>query len=153
MFVVKHDGELHGPFLSHETATFTAQLEGESEILALHVPRPANEIRGPITVRLMEEVDYRAHVDSFKIDTLHMLAGILQEFDLARRDGRVLTAREVVGTSGELFCIRRAIESLMHYVENVVAEPSKDNVEALRKAFWRNRDSDDVDPNYESRFW
>lgn len=153
MFVVKHAGKYHGPFLSHETATFTSTLEGKSEVLALHVPHPTNENRGPVKVHFMEEEDYRAHVDGFKIDTRQMLLGILRMIDLVRREGRVLTAREVVDTSGELFRVGRAIESLMHYVERVIAEPSEENLEALRKAFWRNRDSDDVDQHYDSRFW
>jgi hypothetical protein len=153
LFVVKHAGAYHGPFLSHETAAYISRLEGASEILALHVPRPRNESRGPTIVHFMEDDDYRAHVDSFKIDTRQMLVGILQELDRIRRDERVLTAREVVDVSRELFRVSRAIESLMHYVETVIAEPSKENLDALRKAFWRNRDSDDVDPHYDSRFW
>jgi len=42
---------------------------------------------------------------------------------------------------------------LMHFVEAAVADPSPDNVVALRKAFWRNRDSEDFDPHYADRYW
>jgi hypothetical protein len=153
MFVVMHDRTIYGPFLEYETESFMSTLEGESSAIPLLVPRAKDETRGPTKVYLLEDKDYQAHVDSVKVDTSHMLAGIIQEFYFARRDERVLTVREINDTWEQLSRVRRAVESLMHYADRVVADPSSENLEALRKAFWRNRDSDDVDPHYQDRFW
>lgn len=101
----------------------------------------------------LEDDAYRDYVDSFKVDTQHILAGIIQDLSLARREGRVLTVREINETWADLFRVSYAVESLMHYAEQLVAAPNSDNRQSLRRAFWRNRDSDDVDPHYEDRFW
>lgn len=153
MFIVKHDGICHGPFLDYEASSFSAQLEGASEVIPLHVPRLPGENPGCMQLRRMEDAEYRAYVDGFKVDTQHMLAGILQGFFFARREERVLTVREIKEDWGSLFRVSRAVESLMHHAEHVIADPSPENLEALRKALWRNRDSDDVDPHYECRLW
>lgn len=153
MFVVMHGKNIHGPFLDYETATFMSTLEGDSTAVPLLVPRVKDETQGPTKVYLLEDEDYRAYVDSIKVDTRHMLAGIIQGFYFARRDERVLTVREINDTWKQLSRVGRAVESLMHYADRVVTDPSPENLEALRKAFWRNRDSDDVDPHYEDRFW
>ena len=41
----------------------------------------------------------------------------------------------------------------MTYANFTVENPSEESLVALRKAFWRNRDSEDFDPHYEHRFW
>lgn len=153
MVIVKHDNTYYGPFLDYEAETFTSKLEGESEVIPLIVPRRPEEVRGPMKVHLLTDHDYRVHVDGFKVDTHRMLAGVIQEFIFARRDERVLTIREINDAWSGLFRVHRAVESLMHYADRVIADPSAENLEALRKAFWRNRDADDVDPHYADRFW
>jgi hypothetical protein len=82
-----------------------------------------------------------------------VLAGITQDFYFARRQGRVLTARELDSVWKDLYEVSRSVESVMHYVEVVIADPRLENLAALRKAFWRNRNSDDVDPHYDDRSW
>lgn len=153
MFVVLHRGKCHGPFLEYEVGTFCSELAGDVEVMPLLAPREPDEHRGPVEVKILEEDDYRRQIDSVKIDTRVALVGISQEFHFARRDGRVLTAREIHRCWEYLGRAIRAVESLMHYAEQVVAEPTPENLDALRKAFWRNRDSDDVDPHYRDRFW
>ena len=153
MFIVKRGDRYHGPFLDYEACSFTSKLEGASEVIPLHVPRLPDENTGSMKLHILEDDEYRAHVDSFKVDTSHMLAGILQGYFFARREERVLTVREIKEDWEHLFRVSRAVESLMYYTEKTVANPSPDNLDALRKAFWRNRDSDDVDPHYEDRFW
>lgn len=153
MFIVKHGDRYHGPFLDYEADLFTSRLKGTSEVIPLHVPRLPGEGASVMTFEVLENDKYRAHVDSFKVDTRHVLAGIIQGFFFARRNERVLTVREIKETWSSLFRVSRTVESLMYYAEKVVADPNAENLEALRKAFWRNRDSDDVDPHYEDRFW
>jgi hypothetical protein len=92
-------------------------------------------------------------VDSFKADTRLILAGITQDFYFARREQRVLTANELDVVWKDLYEVSRAVESLMHHVELVIADLVPENLTALRKAFWRNRNSDDVDPLYDDRSW
>lgn len=153
MFIVKHGDRYHGPFRDYEADLFTSRLKGTSEVIPLHVPRLPGEGASVMTFEVLENDKYRAHVDSFKVDTRHVLAGIIQGFFFARRNERVLTVREIKETWSSLFRVSRTVESLMYYAEKVVADPNAENLEALRKAFWRNRDSDDVDPHYEDRFW
>ena len=153
MFIVRHEGRYHGPFLDYEAGSFTSKLAGTPEVIPLHVPRLPNEKTRGMKVQMLDNDKYRAHVDGFKVDTRHMLAGVIQSFFFARRDERVLTVREIKETWTDLFRVSRAVESLMHYAEQVVADPNPENLEALRKAFWRNRNSDDVDPHYADRFW
>ncbi len=153
IFIVTHEGKFHGPFLRDEVGHFTSRLLGAFEIHPLLVPRLPDESRGPMQLRIMAEGDHRAFVDGFKIDTGSVLASITQEIHFARRDERVLTARELRGVHIALFEVAQALQSLMRCAEAVVADPNQDNVVALRKAFWRNRDSDDVDPHYKDRFW
>lgn len=153
MFIVKHGDRYHGPFLDYEAGFFTSKLEGASEVIPLHAPRLPDETTGRMKLHILDDGKYRAHIDSFKVDTHHMLAGILQEFFFARREQRVLTVREIKQTWAHLFRVSCAVESLMHYAEKAVTDPSPDNLDALRKAFWRNRDADDFDPHYEDRFW
>jgi hypothetical protein len=153
MFIVKHEGLHHGPFLEIEAEIFVSKLEGDAVIVPLFVPVPAEEYRGPLKLQVMQDDAYRAHVDSFKIDTHHTLTGIMQEIWFARRDERVLTVREMLDLWRHLFRVSRAVESLMTYANLAVEKPGTESLEALRKAFWRNRDSDDVDPHYEDRFW
>ena len=153
MLIVVHADRYYGPFLDYETASFMSKLDGESKAIPLHVPRLDNKAQGTIEVHLVDDKDYRSQVDAFKVDTCHMLAGMTQEFYFARREERVFTAREIVDMWDDLFLVSRAVESLMHYVENVLSDPSSKNLESLRKAFWRNRDSDDVDAHYSERFW
>lgn len=153
VFIVRCGGTSYGPFLAHETAAFAATLEGESEVLSLVVPRLPTEHQGPWTADLMDRATYQAYLDSFKTDTEHVLAGIIQEFYFARLHERVLTVHEIVEAWTDLFKVAHAVKSLMHYAETVMANPTPENLEALSKAFWRNRDSDDVDLHYAERFW
>lgn len=153
MFIVKHGETYHGPFVGSEAEYFVSTLSGAAEIVSLHVPRHADEFSGPITLRVLQEDAYRAHVDSFKVDSKIVLAAVIQSFMFARRDERVLTVREINDHWNALYRVSQAIESLMHYVEQVTADPGPESLEALRKAFWRNRDADDVDPHYADRFW
>lgn len=153
MFIVRHAGQHHGPFLDGEAGLFASKLEGHSDIIPLLVPRLDDEKHGPMQLQLMEADAYRAHVDSVKIDTHHMLAGIIQECFFTRREERVFTVREICDLWSSLHRVSRAVESLMHYADQAVESPSAENLEALRKAVWRNRDSDDVDPHYQDRFW
>lgn len=153
MFIVKQGETYYGPFVGFEAEYFASSLSGDADIVPLQVPRRADEFSGPITVRVLSDAAYRAHVDSFKVDTKFVLAAVIQSFMFARRDERVLTVREIVDHWTVLYRVSQAIESLMHYVEQVIADPGPEELEALRKAFWRNRDADDVDPNYADRFW
>lgn len=153
MFIIKHRDQFYGPFRSFETTSFAAKLEGTPEIIPLLVPRVPDEVRGPLKFQILQDEEYRAHVDSVKVDTKHMLVAIIQDSCFARREERVFTAREIVDMWDNLLLVSRAIESLMHYAEMAISNPSAENLVALRKAFWRNRDSDDVDPHYEDRFW
>ena len=153
IFVVAHEGKLHGPFLRDEVGHFTSTLPGSFEVHPLMVPRLPDEQPGPMLLQIMAEGDHRAFVDGFKLDTRHALAGIMQTIHFARRDDRVLTARELRDVQSDLFEVAQAFVSLMRCADAVVADPNRANVVALRKAFWRNRDSDDVDPHYKDRFW
>lgn len=150
---MRHEGAYHGPFFEGEAALFASKLEGHSEVLPLSVPRLPDENRGVAKVHILEDGAYRAHVDSVKVDTHHMLAGIIQECFFTRREERVFTVREICDLWTSLHRVSRAVESLMHYADQAVANPSEENIAALRKAVWRNRDSDDVDPHYQDRFW
>lgn len=152
-FIIKCGDTYYGPFLSYETAVFLEGLERPSEVVRLSVPRLPEETPGPAELRVMQSASYRNFVDGFKCDTRHVLAGIIQQLYFARRDDRVLTAREMFQIWGLLFELAHAVESLMHYAESAVANPTPENLAALRKAFWRNRDADDVDPHYADRFW
>lgn len=152
-FIVAHEGKFHGPFLRDEVGHFTSALPGAFEIYPLLVPPLPDENRGPMQLKFLAVGDHRAFVDNFKIDSGHVLANITQEIHFARRDERVLTARELRGIHAALFQVAQALQSLMRCAEAVVADPNQDNVVALKKAVWRNRDSDDVDPHYEDRFW
>lgn len=153
MFIVRHKGKYHGPFLEIEAEIFRSAREGGAEIIPLFVPVPSEEYRGPTKLEVLETDAYRAHVDSFKIDTQHTLAALIQEIAFARRDERVLTVREMLDNWRYLFRVSRAVESLMNYANLVVENPGAESLVALRKAFWRNRNSDDFDPHYEDRFW
>lgn len=153
MFIVKHEDKYHGPFLEIEAEIFKSAREGDAEIFPLFVPVPAEEYRGPTKLQVLENDVYQAHVDSFKIDTRHTLAGIIQEIAFARRDERVLTVREMLDTWRYLFRVSRAVESLMTYANLAVENPGAESFAGLRKACWRNRNSDDFDPHYEDRFW
>lgn len=155
MLIVKHEGKYYGPFLSYETASFASTLEGDAEVIPLRVPRLPEETRDrdPATIQVMRERKRRAHVDGFKVDTHHVLASIMQGFYFARRDDRVLTAREIREIWDLLYRVSAAVESLMHHADRVIVDPQRPNLDALRKAVWRNRDSDDVDPHYRDRFW
>jgi hypothetical protein len=153
MFIVKNGEKYHGPFRSYETSSFASQHEGEAEVIPLWVPSLPDEEQGDLKLEVLESEGYRVYADAFKVDTHHMLAGISQEFYFSRREQRVLTAGEMIVLSEDLFKVSRAVESLMHYVEKVIADPRVENLDALRKAFWRNRASDDVDPLYEDRSW
>jgi hypothetical protein len=152
LFIVKHDDRYHGPFLAWEAEGFASRLEGHSDVIPLSVPRLPDEIR-QMRLQVLDDDDYRVYVDSVKVDTHHMLAGIIQECFFTRREERVFTVREICDLWRALYRVSRAVESLMHYADQAVAVPSPENLEALRKAVWRNRDSDDVDPHYQDRFW
>lgn len=153
MFIVAHAGAYHGPFLRDEVGYFTSSLTGVFEVVPLIAPRSPKEPRGPMQLKVFAAGEHDAFVDGFKVDTSHVLAGTTQNIHFARREERVLTAQELVVMQGDLFAAAQAIQSLMRHAEAVIADPSPDNVVALRKAFWRNRGSDDVDPHYEDRFW
>lgn len=153
IFIVAHESNFHGPFLRDEVGRFASTLPGAFEIHPLMVPRLPEESRGPMQLQIMAEGDHHAFIDRFKLQTGHVLASITQDIHFARRDDRVLTAQELRGVQTALFEVAQAFQSLMRCAEAVVAEPNQDNVVALRKAFWRNRDSDDVDPHYKDRFW
>ena len=152
MFIVKHEDRYHGPFLGYEADSFASKLDGTAETIPLHVPRLADEHTGGMKLRVLENDKYRAYVDSFKVVTQLAIAGAIQSFFFTRREERVLTVREIKETWACLFRVSHAVESLMHYADKVVDDPSRENLDALRKAFWRNRNSDDVDPHYEDRF-
>lgn len=153
IFIVAHDGKFQGPFLREEIGHFTSTLSGTFEIYPLKAPRLPDESRMPMRLQIITEGDHRAFVDGFKVDTAHVLADITQEIYFARREERVLTARQLREIHFALFRAAQALQSLMHCAETVVADPNQDNVVALRRALWRNRDSDDVDPHCEDRFW
>jgi len=153
MFIIKNGGRFHGPFRDFETDLFAYGLRGEVDVLPLLLPEIPDEGPIPTKVEVLDAESYRAQLDSCKVDTHLILSGITQEFWLARRDRRVLTAKELNVLWESLFEVSRAVESLMHHVDLVIADQSSENLDALRKAFWRNRNSDDVDPHYENRFW
>lgn len=153
MFIVEHEGKSYGPFLQSEADTFRSARGDEAEIVPLIVPAPPGEYLGPTQVQILEDDAYQAHVDSFKIDTRCTLAGVIQTIWFARRDERVLTAREMLELWRLLFQVSRAVESLMTHANLAVENPNEESLSALRKAFWRNRDSDDFDADYEHRFW
>jgi hypothetical protein len=153
MFIVKHGETYHGPFVDFEAEYFVSTLSGDAEILPLRVPRRPDEFDGKLTVRFEEDDAHRARVDSFKVDTRIVFAAVIQSFMFARRDERVLTVREIREDWEMLYQASQAFASLMHHAEQAIGDPTPDNLTALRKAFWRNRDSDDVDPHYWSRFW
>lgn len=153
LFVVNHNGKCFGPFLDHEAGSFVATLEGDREIVPLLVPRLPEEHHGPAKVHFPTEDEYRARIDDAKTETCGTLASISQEFYFARRENRVLTVRQIHSCWKALGLAIRTVESLMHYSEQVIADPCPENLVALRKAFWRNRNADDVDPHYRDRFW
>jgi len=153
MFIVRNEAKYHGPFRDFETSGFAAKLRGDVEVIPLWLPYIPDETPGPTKVDVLEAEDYRTHVDSFKADTRLMLAGITQDFYFARRERRVLTANELEVVWKDLYEVSRTVESLMHYVEVVIADPKPKYLEALRKAFWRNRNSDDFDAHYDDRSW
>lgn len=153
MFIVKHEDKCHGPFLEDEAESFRAGRGEDAEIVPLIVPAPPEEHVGPTRVHILEDDAYQAHIDSFKVDTKRTLAAVIQGIWFARRDERVLTAREMLDMWRSLFHVSRAVESLMTYANLAVENPGEESLIALRKAFWRNRDSDDFDPHYEHRFW
>ncbi|MBS1770553.1 MAG: hypothetical protein JSS77_12885 [Acidobacteria bacterium] len=153
MYIVKTDGKYHGPFREYEASAFASQHQGDVEVLPLWLPSAPDAAQGFETLKVLEAEGYRAYVDSFKADTHLVLAGTTQEFYFARRQGRVLTSRELDSVWEALYKVSRSVESLMHYAEVVIADPRPENLHALRKAFWRNRNSDDVDPHYEDRSW
>lgn len=153
MFIVEHEGKSYGPFLQSEADAFRSARGDEAEIVPLIVPAPPGEYLGPTQVQILEDDAYQAHVDSFKIDTRCTLAGVIQTIWFARRDERVLTAREMLELWRLLFQVSRAVESLMTHANLAVENPNEESLSALRKAFWRNRDSDDFDADYEHRFW
>ena len=154
MFIVRHKDQYHGPFRDIEAERFAASSgEGRAQVLPLIVPRTANEKRGPLRVWLMNEVESRTHIDTARIDSERTLAAILWEFHYARNEERVLTVEELLRLWKVLHKVGRALKSLMHYAQRVVEDPSPDHLVELRKAFWRNRDADDVDPDYFNRFW
>lgn len=159
MFIVRHNDTYHGPFLDFEAEHFCAAREGNPEIIPLIVPVPVGEYRGPTRVQILDDDAYCAHVDSFKVDTQRTLAGVIQTIWFARRDERVLTAREMLDIWRQLFRVSRAVESLMSHARLVIeragtgAAVDAEGLASLRKAFWRNRDSEDMDAHYEHRFW
>lgn len=153
MFVVIHKGKCVGPFLDYEAESFAATLEGDREIVPLLVSRLPDEHHGPVEVHFPTEDEYQALIDGTKVDTCIAIGSICQEFFYARREDRVLSVRQIDSSWEYLGRVLRAVESLMHYTEQVIADPNPGNLVALRKAFWRNRDADDVDPHYRDRFW
>lgn len=153
LFIVRQEGQYYGPFLDGEAAQFASKLEGPSDVVPLVVPRLADEKRGPMELQMQERRARRARIDSVKVDTHHTLAGITQECFFARREERVFTVREIYELWDSILRVSRAVESLMLHADQAVESPSAENITALRKAVWRNRDSDDVDPHYQDRFW
>lgn len=153
VYVVAHESKYYGPFLRRDVDEFTSQLNGPAKVAPLVTPPLPDEECGPWRVQIMEHQDYLAFIDEFKTDTRHALASVIQRIHFARRDDRVLSVRELLDIATTLFKSSRAIESLMHHAEAIVENPTEENVVALRKALWRNRDSDDYDPHYADRFW
>ena len=96
MFIVRQGETYYGPFVGFEAEHFVSTLSGDADIVPLHVPRRADEFSGQITLRILDDAAYRAHVDSFKVDTKIVLAAVIQSFMFARRDERVLTVREII---------------------------------------------------------
>jgi hypothetical protein len=152
MFVVIHEGGCYGPFLDAEARMFSSPLKG-ARVVPLIVPSHPKETRNSAQAHPLREETFRARNDNVKIDTLMTLAGMAQEFFFARRENRVLTVGEINSLWDYIGRIHQAVESLMHYVELAVADPESQSINSLRKALWRNRDADDVDPNYRDRFW
>ena len=113
VFIVLHEGKFLGPVLREDVVSFTSTLPGVFEIAPLTVPRPSDEPIGPMQLQLVATGDHRVFVDSFKVDTTHVLAGILQAIHFARRDERVLTAQELLSVQSDLFGVAQAIHSLM----------------------------------------
>lgn len=153
MFIVKNDAKCYGPFMDREARGFASKLHGEVEVIPLLLPDVVHEGTGSDGLQVLKKKGHRAYLDSGKIDTLHRLGGMTQDFYLTRREQRVLTARELDALWNDILEISRSVGSLMDYVEMVITDPSPENLVAMRKAFWRNRDSDDVDPHYRDRFW
>lgn len=153
-FIVKHDDQYYGPFLDTEACEFMTRFDARrATVLPLSVPRSPSETRGPLKVTVMNDVQTRSHEDGVKIDTRVALSGLLWAIFNARDEERVLTVDELLETWGQLFDVSQAIRSLMHHIEQVIDDPTPRRLGELRKAFWRNRGSDDVDPSYRDRFW
>ena len=153
MVVVRHADQYFGPFRPEEAAVFAATLTGPSDVLPLTAPPVPGEATGPLTLRPLDAATFASLRDDVKIDTGPVLANVLQGFYFARRDSRVLTAHELLDLWKSLFAISQAVASLMHHADAAIYDPSAAPMEALRKAVWRNRDADDVDPHYRDRFW
>lgn len=153
MYIVKANGAYYGPFLKEWAESFAAKAGDRSEVLPLRSPKTARETNTSAEVKLLDDSEYRSRVDVAKAETLAIIAGATQKVFLARQAERVLMADELQSISDDLGKAHSAVESLMHYVEAVIEHPSAERIEALRKAFWRNRGSWDFDPHYSQRNW
>lgn len=153
-FVVKHKGTYLGPFLDNEVGFFTSTLApGSFEICPLIAPKSERERLGSAQAKSDMSLTHRERADVAKIDSELALAGVMQAFLFAREAQRVLVASEIVQIWSLLFDVSKVLNSLMHYAEVAVADPRPEQLTALRKALWRNRGCDDVDPHYGDRFW
>lgn len=153
MFVVKVGDLFHGPFLRDSADHFAESAGVEAEVHALRVPIGlASESERP-TVRLVEDEEYRVAHDAVTAESLRIVAGVTQSVFFAFRAGRVLTRDELDIASRGLGVAYCAIESLMHYAQLAADSPTPEHLAALRKAFWRNRGCEDVDPHYADRSW
>ena len=142
-----------GPFSPLELSRFRESLEQPHETFPLIVPPAKDEERGPLKFVLLSDEQETSRRDSVKIDSAQTLKALMWECHDVRRDNRVFTVVEILRLWDDLFRICRALESLIFHAEAAVNDASPENLVALRKAVWRNRDSDDVDPHYRDRFW
>ena len=151
MYIVKVDDAYHGPFLKEWAVSFAEKASSGAMVLPLFVPRPLGEKPHGITVKIVDDAEYRARNDRVKTETLEVVAGVTQKIFFARREERVLTADELQWICDDLGRAHSAIESLMQHVESTIEDPSPERLVALRRALWRNRGSDDFDPHHSQR--
>lgn len=153
MVIVEHEGRHYGPFLGYEAQQFILALGDTPKIHMLTTCWEGQELNSPVQLKVLADDDYQGQLAVTKVDTLQLLASCSWECHFAQRDGRVFTAREIGELWENVNAISHAVASLMHNVEKVIEDPSGENLVALRKALWRNRDADDVDPHYRDRSW
>lgn len=153
MVIIEHEEHHYGPFLDYEAQQFVSALGGTAKIHMLTASWEGQKSNSPVQFKVLADDDYQGKLAVTKVDTLQLLASCSWECHFAQRDGRVFTAREICELWENVNAISHAVASLMHNAEKVIEDPSGENLVTLRKALWRNRDADDVDPHYRDRSW